>query len=247
MNIRSQPPDEAQSTTTAVNGNEGAVPIQSNETGSAATATVPLRPTRQSSALSALHATFQNTFSSLYNPRYLIFWLGMVFLMGGTQMQLLARGYLVYDITGSGLVLGYVNLGIAVPMLTIPLFGGAIADRFDRITIIQGSQMVAAILALVVGIMIDTNTVAWPHLMVASMVQGGLFAFLMPARQAIIPTSQQRAVTQCPGPKRGRHERHDYGCSGNGRLAICQRRPLERLLPHRRASPDSGDNDYIAP
>lgn len=107
--------------------------------------------------------------------------------MGGTQMQLLARGYLVYDITGSGLILGYVNLGIAVPMLIIPLFGGAIADRFDRIAIIQGSQLVAAILALVVGIMINTNTIAWPHLMVASMVQGGLFAFLMPARQAIIP------------------------------------------------------------
>jgi MFS family permease len=111
----------------------------------------------------------------------------MLFLMGGTQMHMLAQGYLVYELTGSGAVLGMVNLGIAIPMLTIPFFGGAIADRFDRRTIIQGAQIVATILALVIGLMIHTDIIAWPHLMISSMIQGGLFAFMMPSRQAIIP------------------------------------------------------------
>ena len=171
--------------------NNDSVSVQEGQYGTASTATaIPLSTdaqTKSGSTLSALHGTFRNTFSSLYTPRYLIFWLGMVSFMAATQMQLLARGYLVYDITGSGTVLGYVNLGIAVPMLIIPFFGGAIADRFDRISIIQGAQLVGCVLALVVGILINTNMVAWPHLMVASMIQGGLFAFMMPARQAIIP------------------------------------------------------------
>ena len=52
-------------------------------------------------------------------------WLGMLALMGGMQMQMLARGYLVYDLTGSATLLGVVNAGSSIPMLVLALFGGA--------------------------------------------------------------------------------------------------------------------------
>ena len=117
----------------------------------------------------------------------MLLWVSMLFLMAGTQMQMLAQGYLAYEITGSGAILGYINLGIAVPLLTVPLFGGALADKIDRKLLIQGAQLVAALLALVLGLMIDAGVIAWQHLMIASMVQGALFSFMMPARQAIIP------------------------------------------------------------
>ena len=102
-------------------------------------------------------------------------------------MQMLAQSYLVYDITGSASVLGIINLGIAVPMLTVPLFGGVVADRFEKKTIIQVAQLVAGALALLIGLAIDFEVIAWQHLLIASMVTGGLWAFMMPARQAIIP------------------------------------------------------------
>ena len=47
-----------------------------------------------------------NTFASLSNRNFLFLWIGMLFLMAGTQMQMLAQSYLVYDITGSASVLG---------------------------------------------------------------------------------------------------------------------------------------------
>ena len=128
-----------------------------------------------------------NTFASLSNRNFLFLWIGMLFLMAGTQMQMLAQSYLVYDITGSASVLGIINLGIAVPMLTIPLFGGVVADRFEKKTIIQVAQLVAGCLALVIGLAIDLEVIAWQHLLISSMVTGGLWAFMMPARQAIIP------------------------------------------------------------
>ena len=81
----------------------------------------------------------------------MLLWVSMLFLMAGTQMQMLAQGYLAYEITGSGAILGYINLGIAVPLLTVPLFGGALADKIDRKLLIQGAQLVAALLALVLG------------------------------------------------------------------------------------------------
>lgn len=135
----------------------------------------------------ALSAGFRRTFESLGNFNFALLWVSMLFLMAGTQMQMLAQGYLAYEITGSGTILGYINLGIAVPLLTVPLFGGALADKIDRKLLIQGAQLTAALLALVLGIMIDLDIIAWQHLMISSMVQGALFSFMMPARQAIIP------------------------------------------------------------
>ena len=135
-----------------------------------------------------------NTFASLSNRNFLFLWVGMLFLMAGTQMQMLAQSYLVYDITGSASVLGIINLGIAVPMLTIPLFGGVVADRFEKKTIIQVAQLVAGALALLIGLAIDLEVITWQHLLISSMVTGGLWAFMMPARQAIIP--------QLVGPER---------------------------------------------
>ncbi len=71
----------------------------------------------------ALSAGFRRTFESLGNFNFALLWISMLFLMAGTQMQMLAQGYLAYEITGSGTILGVISLGIAVPLLTVPLFG----------------------------------------------------------------------------------------------------------------------------
>ena len=109
-------------------------------------------------------------------------------------MQMLARGYLVYDLTGSASLLGIVSAGSAIPMLVLALFGGAIADRFDRKRLIQVGQLIVGLLALVVGIAIFTEWVRWYHLLISSLIQGAIWSFMMPARQAIIP--------QVVGPER---------------------------------------------
>ncbi len=130
---------------------------------------------------------WRDAFSSLHSRSFLYLWLGMVVMMGGLQMQMLAQSYLVYDITGSASLLGLVSAGSAIPLLGLSLFGGAIADRLERKRIIQAGQAVSMVLALVVGAAITTNTITWYYLMAASVVSGATFAFMMPARQAIIP------------------------------------------------------------
>ena len=117
----------------------------------------------------------------------MVLWLGMMAMMGGMQMQMLARGYLVYDLTGSASLLGIVSAGSAVPMLVLALFGGAIADRFDRKRLIQIGQFVVVLLALVVGLAIFFDWIQWYYLLVSSLIQGAIWSFMMPARQAIIP------------------------------------------------------------
>ncbi len=111
----------------------------------------------------------------------------MLVMMAGMQMQMIARGYLAYELTSSPLLLGLVSSGFAVPLLALSLFGGAFADRLERKYIIQFGQAMSAILAILIGIAINFDIIAWYHLWVASIIQGALFSFLMPARQAIIP------------------------------------------------------------
>ncbi len=107
--------------------------------------------------------------------------------MLGIQMQMVVRGYLTYELTDSPFILGVVNAGFAIPMLSLALFGGAVADRMERKRVIQIGQVVAVLLALFVGISIVTDTITWIHLFMVSMAQGAQFSFLMPARQALIP------------------------------------------------------------
>ena len=127
------------------------------------------------------------TFHTLRNREFRYLWLGMLFLMFGIQMQMIVRGYLAYEITSSPFILGLVNAGFAIPMLSLSLFGGALADRVERKRVIQAGQLTSVVLAVFIGVSIFTETISWIHLFGVSMAQGALFSFVMPARQALVP------------------------------------------------------------
>ncbi len=132
-------------------------------------------------------AALKRTFSSLGEPSYRNLWIGFLLSMGGMQMQMLARGFFIYHLTGSPALLGVVTAATAVPVLALALFGGVLADRGDKKRIIQAGQVVSLILVLVIAVSITTGTITWQHLLAASLVQGAVMPLIMPARQAIIP------------------------------------------------------------
>ena len=108
-------------------------------------------------------------------------------MMSGMQMQMIARGFLVWDLTGSAGIVGLVSTAGSIPMLGLSLFGGAVADRVERKLLIQMGQGIATAIAIFIALSITTQTLTWFHLLGASLVQGVMWSFLVPARQAIIP------------------------------------------------------------
>ena len=110
----------------------------------------------------------------------------MLGIIAGTQM--LARSFLTYEITSSAILTGVVGAANALPMLFLSLFGGAIADRFDRKRIVQVGQFFFAVLSLVIGFVIVSGAITWQYLMIGGIIQGAVFSFLLPARQAIVPS-----------------------------------------------------------
>lgn len=129
----------------------------------------------------------KRTFSSLDNRSFRFLWFGMLLSMGGFQMQMIARGILVYDITGDPRLTAVVAMGFAPSLLVVSLFGGVLGERMERRTLIQISQGMNAIGAGVIAIVIIAGAIEWWHLFAVSIVQGAMFALQMPARQAAIP------------------------------------------------------------
>ncbi|MDA0596848.1 MAG: MFS transporter [Chloroflexi bacterium] len=126
------------------------------------------------------------TFSSLGQSGFRHLWFGMLLLMAAVNIQMLARGYLTWELTKSPIAVVVVGAGFAPPILLLSLYGGAVADRVSRKKIIQLGQLGMLGIILFVGISISTGTITVYHLTAASVAQGTIWAFLMPARQAII-------------------------------------------------------------
>ena len=107
-------------------------------------------------------------------------------MMGAVNIQMVARGYLAWEISHSAISVAFIGAGFAPPILVLSIFGGVVADRLERKKILQIGQFGMLLIALAVAFSIKTNTVSIYHLFAASIAQGTIWAFLMPARQAII-------------------------------------------------------------
>ena len=132
-------------------------------------------------------ATLKRTFNSLGVTSYRNLWIGFLLQMGGMQMLLLTGGYYIYELTGRASLLGIAIASAAIPAVSLALFGGVFADRFEKKRVIQIGQGISLLVAVFVAVSISTGTITWMHLVAASFVQGSAMPLMMPARQAIIP------------------------------------------------------------
>lgn len=101
-------------------------------------------------------------------------------------MQVIARGYLAYDLTGKNSALGGVMLAFGVPQLLFGLWGGVLADRLPKRHLLVVCQTIIALNSAWVATMIELDAIEFWMLIVAGVVQGAGFAFIGPARQAFI-------------------------------------------------------------
>ena len=106
----------------------------------------------------------------------------------GTQVQTVALGWLVYELTGSAAQLGGMSLARAIPIILLSLFGGTLADQMDRrrLLVMTQSLLAAFSAALAVTVMLDLATVAL--LYAFAVITAAASAFDTPARQALVPT-----------------------------------------------------------
>jgi MFS family permease len=128
----------------------------------------------------------QGTLAALRIPAYRIYFGALLMQFAAMNMQMVARSWFMYELTASAVMLGAVGLGSALPMLTISLFGGVLADSMRKKTILLAGQLASALVALGIAVSITVGTISWVHLFIASLLQGLVMSLMMPARQAFI-------------------------------------------------------------
>ncbi|MGE0541570.1 MAG: MFS transporter [Dehalococcoidia bacterium] len=131
-------------------------------------------------------AGFRRTFEALDVPGYRILWWGTLFSFIGMQMQVVARGYLAFDLTRSNTALGGVMIAFGIPQLLLSLYGGTVADRLAKRNVIIFWQSMIALASALMAVAIFADVVAYWMLIASGVATGASFSFIGPARQAFI-------------------------------------------------------------
>ncbi|MHB8482889.1 MAG: MFS transporter [Nitrospiria bacterium] len=124
------------------------------------------------------------TFKSLRHRNFRLFFLGQVVSLTGTWAQNIAQSWLVYRMTGSPLLLGLSGFMGQIPVFLFGLFGGVVADRYNRRRIILMTQTISMIQAfLLAGLTLSGRIEIWEIFSLAFLL-GSVSAFDLPARQS---------------------------------------------------------------
>ncbi len=115
-------------------------------------------------------------------------WVGACTSSIGTWMQIVAQAWLVYDLSKSGFLLGLDMFLGGIPIFLFSLFGGVIADRFERRRVLLASQWVQMASAFTLTLLVLFHVVHVWHILGLSFVSGFAQAFGGPAYLALIPT-----------------------------------------------------------
>jgi MFS family permease len=127
------------------------------------------------------------TFRSLKNRNYRLFATGQVVSLSGTWGQRVAQDWLVLELSGnSGVALGITTGLQFLPVLLFGLYGGVLADRYDKRKLLLGAQAAMGVLALVLAVLDLTGSVQLWHVYALAFGLGLASVVDTPVRQAFV-------------------------------------------------------------
>ena len=116
------------------------------------------------------------------------YWLGSAASVGAFQLLIMGQGWLVFELSGSPLHLGFLGAASSIPTIAAALVGGVIADRVDRRRmIIVTSASIACLLALL-ALLDGSGVVAVWHVLAIAGAIALIVGFDFPSRQAFFPS-----------------------------------------------------------
>jgi MFS family permease len=151
-----------------------------------ATANVPEDMTGRPRRVATSGISFRKTFSAFKHRNFRLYFFGQLISFTGSWMTTTAQGWLVYQLTGSKALLGLVAAAASAPMLFFATWGGWVADRYPKRSVIVMTQVCSMLLSLTLATLVWTNIVQPWHIIVLAVLGGINMAFDMPARQSFV-------------------------------------------------------------
>jgi MFS family permease len=132
-------------------------------------------------------------FGALRHRDFALLWSGSVISNVGNWMQQIAQAWLIYDLTGSALLVGLNGLIRTLPFLGMSLYAGTVADRVDRRRLYLLAEIGMLTVCLGLAVLVATGNVHVWHIYAASVLNALVGAFEIPSQQALLPQLVPRA------------------------------------------------------
>ena len=124
---------------------------------------------------------------------YRLLWMAQLLSSMGLWMDNLTRNWLLYDLTGSILLLGLLGAVRSGPLLLFGLIGGVLADRTDRRRVLLLAEIVSSTVHVVMAMLVVLGRLEAWHIFASAVIAGTVSSIKVSARQAFIPTLVPRA------------------------------------------------------
>jgi MFS family permease len=148
------------------------------------TARVPEDVTGNARRIVVGEVSLRQTFRALRHRNFRLFFYGQLVSLTGTWIQQTAMSWLVYQLTGSKLLLGAIAAAGSAPMMVFSMWGGSLADRYPKRTILVATQTAQMLLAFWLAALVWAG-MATPWMIAGiALLNGIAMGFDMPARQA---------------------------------------------------------------
>ncbi|MFE2851321.1 MFS transporter [Streptomyces lavendulae] len=131
--------------------------------------------------------TLRRTFQSLSVRNFRLFVLGQLLSVTCTWMMVIAQDWLVLELSGdSGTALGVVTALQFTPVLLLTLYGGRLADRHSKRTLLMLANGASGVLALTLGLWILLGDVRLWHIWLFALALGTVNAVEAPTRISFV-------------------------------------------------------------
>ncbi|GAA3239642.1 MFS transporter [Streptomyces lavendulae] len=131
--------------------------------------------------------TLRRTFQSLSVRNFRLFVLGQLLSVTCTWMMVIAQDWLVLELSGdSGTALGVVTALQFTPVLLLTLYGGRLADRHSKRSLLMLANGASGVLALALGLWILLGEVRLWHIWLFALALGTVNAVEAPTRISFV-------------------------------------------------------------
>ena len=127
-------------------------------------------------------------FRAFQSRSYTYYWVGSILSITSFFMLIIARGWLTFDLTDSELWVTVISAASLLPALPLSVFGGVIADRFNRKHILIASDVSNFLTHITLALLVLTGLINEWHLLALSLIHGTMFALSSPARFSMVPS-----------------------------------------------------------
>ena len=133
-----------------------------------------------------MSAGFERTFASLSVPNYRRYFGGQVVSLSGNWMQTVAEMWLMVQLTGSGVSVGLTAALQFVPIMLFGAWGGLLADRVPKRTLLTVTQSLMALPALTMWLLTVNGSIQVWMVYLLVLARGSVNAIDNPARQSFV-------------------------------------------------------------